>query len=342
MKIDIRKQNQATPAKRTTERLLTKEEFQGLRDVPPEVEWFANIENANTRRAYRNDLKSFMTFVGIERPEEFRTVTRAHIIAWRKALEKRVLAPASIRRKLSALSDLFDHLCESNSITHNPVKGVARPKEGANEGKTPALSDAQAKRLLDAPLELLAAKEGETVSPSTRLKVARDRAILAVLLFHALRRAELCSLRVKDYTLRRGTQTITVHGKGSKIRYIPVHPRAVALLEEYLDAGNLREDKDGALFRPVKNSKGGLEGAITGNAIYEDVVKRYALEASIPLDSIRPHVLRATAATNALEHGADIAKVQEWLGHKNISTTRLYDKRKSRPEDSPTFKVEYS
>jgi site-specific recombinase XerC len=47
------------------------------------------------------------------------------------------------------------------------------------------------------------------------------------------------------------------------------------------------------------------------------------------------------AATNALEHEADIAKVQEWLGHANISTTRIYDRRKSRPEDSPTFKVAY-
>jgi integrase/recombinase XerD len=51
--------------------------------------------------------------------------------------------------------------------------------------------------------------------------------------------------------------------------------------------------------------------------------------------------LRATAATNALEHDAGIAKVQEWLGHANISTTRIYDHRKTRPEDSPTFKVSY-
>jgi len=53
------------------------------------------------------------------------------------------------------------------------------------------------------------------------------------------------------------------------------------------------------------------------------------------------HSLRATAATNALAHEADIAKVQEWLGHADISTTRMYDKRQSRPEDSPTFKVRY-
>jgi site-specific recombinase XerD len=51
--------------------------------------------------------------------------------------------------------------------------------------------------------------------------------------------------------------------------------------------------------------------------------------------------MRATAATNALEHGADIAKVQEWLGHANIQTTRIYDRRQTRPEDSPTFKVAY-
>jgi integrase/recombinase XerD len=53
---------------------------------------------------------------------------------------------------------------------------------------------------------------------------------------------------------------------------------------------------------------------------------------------IGAHALRATAATNALDHQADIAKVQEWLGHANISTTRIYDHRRTRPEDSPTFR----
>lgn len=53
------------------------------------------------------------------------------------------------------------------------------------------------------------------------------------------------------------------------------------------------------------------------------------------------HVIRATAATNALDNGADIAKVQEWVGHANIATIRIYDRRKARPADSPTFKVAY-
>ena len=53
------------------------------------------------------------------------------------------------------------------------------------------------------------------------------------------------------------------------------------------------------------------------------------------------HALRATAATNALDHQADIAKVQEWLAHAKIGTTRIYNHRRTRPEDSPTFKVAY-
>ena len=72
------------------------------------------------------------------------------------------------------------------------------------------------------------------------------------------------------------------------------------------------------------------------------VVRHYVEKIGIgDMQNLGAHALRATAATNALDHEADIAKVQEWLGHANIATTRLYDKRKSRPEDSPTFKVTY-
>lgn len=90
--------------------LLTRAEFQQLADVPPEVEWFANIDNARTRRAYRIDLQDFMQFVGIRQPIEFRIVTPAHVLAWRKHLEARQLSGATIRRKLAALSSLFEYL----------------------------------------------------------------------------------------------------------------------------------------------------------------------------------------------------------------------------------------
>lgn len=226
-------------------RFLTRAEFHRLCDVPPEAEWFANLDNENTRRAYRDDVGDFIRFAAIERPDDLRQVTRAHVLQWRKSPEARSLSAASIRRKLSALSALFDHLCERNAIQNNPVQGVKRPNEGANEGKTPAISDAQARALLGAPR-------------ADTLKGKRDRAILAVLLFHALRRAEVSALKVEDYAPRRGIMTLCVHGKGGKIRYVPVKPSAITLIEEYLDAAGHRSDTAGPLFRAVKRNDGRL------------------------------------------------------------------------------------
>src|SRR5271156_3063548 len=99
-------------------RLLTAAEFQKLADVPPEVEWSVNISNPHTRRAYENAVKDFMRFTGIRRPEEFRTVTRAHLIAWRDELRRRGLGGATIRHRLAALASLFEYLCEKNAVTH--------------------------------------------------------------------------------------------------------------------------------------------------------------------------------------------------------------------------------
>ena len=79
-------------------RRLTAAEFQRLADVPPEAEWFANIKNPRTKRAYENAIRDFIRFTGIARPEEFRTVTRAHVIAWRDDLERREIGPA-IKKK---------------------------------------------------------------------------------------------------------------------------------------------------------------------------------------------------------------------------------------------------
>ncbi|QKK07555.1 MAG: tyrosine-type recombinase/integrase [Planctomycetota bacterium] len=312
---------------------LSAEQFQSLADVPAAAVWLANIHNQHTRRAYKGDVEAFIAFCGIETPEEFRSVNRAHVIAWRALLEVsgpegRSLSPATIRRKLSAVSSLFDYLCNENAVESNPVAGVKRPTEGANEGKTPALSDAQARALLQAP-------KGDS------LKAYRDRAILATYLFHALRRSEVAQLRVIDMRERRGVVHFTVFGKGSKTRYVPVHPAALSAIEDYLRVAGHGDDRPGALFRPVSNNAGDkLEQAITGDGIYK-MLKRYGALADITMDGLCLHALRATAATNALEHKADIAYVQMWLGHASIATTRLYDRRRSRPEDSPTFKVSY-
>lgn len=94
------------PVKSTPKaRLLTAAEFQRLADVPPEVEWFKNLRNPHTKRAYQHAIKEFMMFTGIQRPEEFRSVTPAHVIAWREALgaEGRRLGGTSIRHRIRRL-----------------------------------------------------------------------------------------------------------------------------------------------------------------------------------------------------------------------------------------------
>jgi integrase len=92
---------------------------------------------------------------------------------WRKDLERREIgraaenrnpAGATIRHRLAALSSLFEYLCEKNAVSHNPVKGVKRPRAESGEGKTSAIGDHQAR-------ELLAAPDEETI------KEKRDRAI---------------------------------------------------------------------------------------------------------------------------------------------------------------------
>ena len=314
-----------------SQRVLSAPEFARLADVPPEAEWFANLDSLQTRRAYQGDLRAFMAFTGILKPEEFRTVTRAHILAWRTELEKQNLAGASIRRKLAALASLYNYLCESNAVTHNPVRGVKRPKAETREGRTPALGDEQARALLGAP-------------PLETLKGKRDRAILSVLLYHGLRREELTKLLVKDFNQeRRGVPHLRVQGKGGKLRYLPAHPHSLRLVAEYLAASGHDQEADSPLFRRVRAPRAGSAAtALTPCAVYSEVVVPYMVQVGISGENMGPHALRATAATSALEHNADIAKVQEWLGHASISTTRVYDRRGSRPEDSPTFKVAYN
>lgn len=303
--------------------------FAHLAAVPTEYEWFANITNPQTRRAYRNDLNDFMTFTGITEPTQFRGVIRAHVIAWRNDLVARGLAPTSLRRKLAALSSLFNYLCEQNAILDNPTLGVKRIKENSHEGKTPALSDGQARQLLDMPSE-------------NTLIGKRDRAVLSALLYHGLRRAELCTLRVEDMQVRQGINHFRVHGKGGKLRYIPIHYETARRIDDYLVMAGHGDLRSAALFRPIRKPHNeNPRHSITVDTVYRRIVMHYLKKGGMDLNGLSPHALRATAGTNALEHGADLAEVQVWMGHSQIQTTRLYDKRRQRPEDSPTLKIRY-
>ena len=121
---------------------------------------------------------------------------------------------------------------------------------------------------------------------------------------------------------------------------MPAHAEALDALRAYLDDAGHGDNPDAPLFQPVRAADGSPPRGISGDGIYV-AVKKYAAEAGIEVEGLCLHALRATAATNALENGADLAAVQEWLGHASIETTRLYDHRHVTPRESPTFSVRY-
>jgi integrase/recombinase XerD len=157
---------------------------------------------------------------------------------------------------------------------------------------------------------------------------------LATLFYHALRREELCKLRVRLQAGAAREAASKLSGDGEKTRYVPLHGVAGDLIDDYLKKAGHGSAITGALFRPLRESLGDRKKA---DGIYK-LVRKYSALLGFEIGA---HELRATGATNALDQDADIAKVQEWLGHTNIATTRIYDHRKTRPEDSPTSKVSY-
>src|SRR5260370_14897395 len=156
-----------------------------------------------------------------------------------------------------------------------------------NEGSTPALGDAQARKLLEAP-------------PADTLKGVRDRAILATLLYHGIRREELCGLRVKDLHSRQGVMHFRVKGKRSKIRFVPVNAAAQRMIEDYLALTGNRSAAEGALFRTVKNNRTGrLDRHLDPASVYQNIVRKYGLETGLIAEvrGLCVHSLRAPAAT---------------------------------------------
>ena len=119
---------------------------------------------------------------------------------------------------------------------------MPRPSNPSHRGKTPALSRAEAKRLLNAP-------------PSDTLKGLRDRAILATYLFHGLRASELAGICPKHVHSREGIPHLEIHGKGSKERFVPFHPFAKRLVEAYLELGGHSHEIEQPIFRSVSNPR---------------------------------------------------------------------------------------
>jgi integrase/recombinase XerD len=233
---------------------------------------------------------------------------------------------STVRRRLAALSSLYKHLVRHDYAARNPVGEVERPRINRDEGSTLAFSKAQARKLLDAPAE-------------DTLAGLRDRAILSVGLPVGLRRAEIAALKVGDLHQNRGFDSLRVMRKGGRRDALAINPQTAARLRAYLDAARHGADIDGPLFRPLKHNGKRQEKRphMDADAI-DRVVRKYA--GALGLDrGYSAHSMRATFITTALEHGAQLEDAQKAAGHRDPSTTKLYDRRGYNPEKAASFSL---
>lgn len=223
-----------------TERDSAASRFAQLGLMAIETQWLANFSSVCTRRAYAADVRDFAMFSGLQTQSELLQVARSHVLAWRHHLQAQGLSPSTQRRKLAALSSLLEHLVDEQLISTNPARGVRRPRLESHEGKTPALSLAQAQALLEAP-------------DAHTLKGVRDRAILAVMLLGGLRREEVVTLRVRDFDCQRaGVPHVRVLGKGGKTRFIAAAPLMRDRVQHYLAMRGAEPQSDERLFVRMK------------------------------------------------------------------------------------------
>jgi integrase/recombinase XerD len=300
-----------------------------LAGIPEEEIWLASRKSARTRRAYQNDVKHFMRTLNIRSADELRRVDHRAVMAWEHIMREQQGSQAStVRRRLAALSSLFAHLVKFGIVPMNPVREVVRPAINRREGTTLAFSQKQARSILDVP------------NPNSVLGV-RDRAILAVGLQVGFRRAEIASLKVGDFHMNRGYESLKVIRKGGKKGSLAIHPQVVQRIKDYLDMTGHGTDLEGPLFRPVRDNRTGLDAR---RPLHPDVIDRILRKYARHIGLERgysAHSMRATFITTALENGASLEDVQSAAGHADPSTTKLYDRRGYNPEKSASFFANY-
>jgi site-specific recombinase XerD len=193
----------------------------------------------------------------------------------------------------------FAWLASRDAIAADPAARLSAP--AASSRLPDIISAAELAELLDGPLD-----KSDPVA-------VRDRVVLELLYAAGIRVAELCGLDVDDVDLV--ASMVTVMGKGSKERRVPIHDHCVAIVEQYLSGSRvamMNEKSPSAAL--LLNRKGLRIGP-------RDV--RRILDARSPVPT-HPHALRHTYATHLLDGGADLRVVQELLGHASLATTQLY------------------
>ncbi|PKN00050.1 MAG: tyrosine recombinase XerD [Elusimicrobia bacterium HGW-Elusimicrobia-2] len=262
----------------------------------------------NTIRAYRKDIGGFLDYArekkldiaSLERRQIRAFITRAReglcpdaCLAGRRGCN---ISAVSIGRMLSSIRSFFRFLITESVMEENPFFGVSVP--GRIKKIPTVLEENEMNALLDAP---------DVNSP----RGIRDRAILELLYSTGMRVGELTALKISDIDVWSSTAKVT--GKGSRQRFCYINDSAVEAVERYLER---RPPKPEALFL---NKNGTGLSAVSIRSILNKHMNKAAI-----LKHVSPHSIRHSFATIMLSRGCDLRSIQEFLGHKDISTTQIY------------------
>jgi integrase/recombinase XerC len=263
---------------------------------------------ANTVEAYTHATSGFLGFLtkhlgGEPDLAALAGLRAADIRAWLAALSNDGLAAASRAQHLSAVRGFFRYLNRRHGVDIAAVRLVATAR--ARPALPRALTISQARDVTE---------HIDDVSDSPALQ-ARDIAFFSLLYGCGLRIAEALSLNIRDAEAMRGSLTLTVTGKGSKTRMVPVLPAVRQAIDAWL-ALHPDHRPDSPLFL-------GARGKRLDPAVAQKVLRTYRRLAGLP-EHATPHALRHSFATHLLASGSDLRSIQDLLGHASLSTTQRY------------------
>jgi site-specific recombinase XerD len=269
----------------------------------------------NTQKNYQRYLNKFLFFLKKQKKENLlpHELTYDDIRKYRLFLArhfnpktKKPLSKISQNYYLIALRALLSYF-SAIDILSLPADKIILSKDFKKEKTVKFLNLEQLQKLF--------------LAPNTKTLIGlRDRAILETLFSTGLRVAELVALN-RDQFLNienKKDYEVSIIGKGGYPRTVYFSERALYWLKEYLKT---RKDKEKALFINYRAKKD-AQSRLTVRSI-ERIVKKYAILAGIPIFTT-PHTLRHSLATDFLNQGVDLRIIQEFLGHKSITSTQIY------------------
>lgn len=263
--------------------------------------------SAHSIRAYLSDVRQFISWCSGNREEAFELalIDDEDVQDWRDCLEQKAM-PATVNRKLAALSTFFRWAVEGKLVTSDPTVNINGIEQQAMAPK--ALSEAAMNKILRK------AKEGGNL---------RDHALLELLAATGLRASEAAGLTIGDLALGERSGWVTVRmGKGRRRRKVPVHLRARKALNAYLEQEQLNEPITRAAHAadPLFRSRAGEP--LTSYALWY-TVKKYARLAEV--EGVTPHTFRHTVATRLVrDPETDLVTAATFLGHSRLDTTARY------------------